>query len=69
MDPFICIVILNWNGGEDTLACLESLRFLDYPRRRVIVVDNASTDGSADAVAEGFPEVCLLYTSPSPRDS
>lgn len=60
MDPFICIVILNWNGGEDTLACLESLRFLDYPRRRVIVVDNASTDGSADAVAEGFPEVELI---------
>jgi GT2 family glycosyltransferase len=48
-------VVLNWNGGDDTLAALESLRGLD-----TICVDNGSTDGSDDAVEERFPEVELL---------
>lgn len=44
----IAIVILNWNGHEDTLECLDSvgeLRVIDF-ELRVIVVDNASTDDS-----------------------
>ncbi|MEO5577050.1 MAG: glycosyltransferase family 2 protein [Gaiellaceae bacterium] len=50
-------VVLSFNGREDTLAALESLRGLD-----TVVVDNGSTDGSADAVAEQFPEVELVRT-------
>lgn len=60
MDPFICIVVLNWNGGEITSDCLASLRLLDYPRFRQIVVDNGSTDGSAERIAERFPEALLI---------
>ena len=48
-------VVLSWNGREDTLACLESLRGAD-----TVCVDNGSSDGSADAVAERFPEVELI---------
>ena len=48
-------VVLNWNGGDDTLAALESLRGTD-----TICVDNGSTDGSDRAVEERFPEVELL---------
>jgi len=44
--PKIGIVLLNWNGWRDTIECLESLRFLDYPDFDVYVVDNASSDGS-----------------------
>jgi len=36
------IVILNCNGGQITLYCLESVPKIDYPNFRVIVVDNAS---------------------------
>lgn len=43
----VAAVVLSWNGREDTLACLRSLEGEDA---EVIVVDNASTDGSADAV-------------------
>ncbi len=43
----VAAVVLSWNGREDTLACLESLEGEDV---EVIVVDNASEDGSADAV-------------------
>jgi hypothetical protein len=48
-------VVLNWNGGDDTLAALESLRGIE-----TICVDNGSTDGSDGRVAEQFPEVELL---------
>jgi GT2 family glycosyltransferase len=53
----IGIVVLNYNGAQDTIACLESLRKARGGDRRVWVVDNASTDGSADilpgALADG----------------
>jgi len=44
--PSVSIVVLNWNGGEDTLACLDSLAGLTYPNFNVVVVDNGSTDDS-----------------------
>jgi GT2 family glycosyltransferase len=50
-------VVLNWNGGDDTLAALESLRGIE-----TICVDNGSADGSDRAVEEGFPEVELVRT-------
>jgi len=50
-------VVLNWNGGDDTLAALESLREID-----TICVDNGSTDGSDDVVEERFPGVELIRT-------
>ena len=48
--PKVAIVVLNWNDGAATLACLKALAGIDYPNVRVIVVDNGSTDGSADRV-------------------
>lgn len=48
-------VVVSWNGREDTLAALESLREID-----TVVVDNGSVDGSADAIAQRFPEVEMI---------
>jgi hypothetical protein len=39
----VCIIILNWNGFNDTVECLESLKKITYPNYDVIVVDNASS--------------------------
>lgn len=50
-------VVLNWNGGDDTVACLESLAAAGVS---VICVDNGSTDGSAEAVESRFPGVELV---------
>ncbi len=50
-------VVLNWNGGDDTIAALDSLAGLP-----AICVDNGSTDGSDDVVAERLPEVELVRT-------
>lgn len=57
----LSIVIVNWNTREILRECLESV--FESPGGRaaqVIVIDNASDDGSAEMVAERFPQVLLL---------
>jgi len=51
-NPKVSIVILNWNGWEDTIECLESLYQINYPKYDVIVVDNASEDDSLKKIRE-----------------
>jgi GT2 family glycosyltransferase len=58
----VAVIVLNWNGLEDTLECLESLQRSDYPAMSVIVVDNGSSDGSAPAIRARFPSVRLIET-------
>ena len=48
-------IVLSWNGREDTLSCLESLERVAREDLAVVCVDNASSDGSAQAVRERFP--------------
>ena len=64
--PEVAIVIVTWNGREDLLECLVSLQKLVPPRPSIIVVDNGSTDGTAGAVAEKFPDVKVI-ASPQNR--
>jgi GT2 family glycosyltransferase len=47
--PKTAVVVLNWNGADDTLGCLESLRRSTVPVH-AIVVDNDSSDSSADRI-------------------
>jgi len=57
----IChVVILNWNGRDSIRQCLQSVLHQTYATYRVVVVDNASTDGSRDIVRDEFPEVTLV---------
>lgn len=60
--PTVLIAIVNWNGKNDLLECLASLRSLDYPEDnyRIMVIDNGSTDGSPMAVSQYYPEVILI---------
>ncbi len=50
--PLIYIILLNWNGREDTIDCLDSLKDLTYPNYSVVVVDNASADDSVMKINE-----------------
>lgn len=50
-------VVLNWNGGDDTLSALDSLEGIE-----TICVDNGSSDGSDGRVEERFPHVDLIRT-------
>lgn len=60
MSSLISVVVVNWNGRRYLRDCLIALNAQTYPRREVILVDNASTDGSAEYVAAEFPEVHLI---------
>lgn len=51
MSEPVHVVLLNYNRWRDTIECLESVLRSDYPDVRVIVVDNASTDGSLERFA------------------
>ena len=64
--PFVSVVFLAYNRREPLLVSLrKTLVESGYPRARleVIVVDNASSDGTAEAVAREYPEVCLIRNS------
>ena len=59
----VSVVVLNWNGREDTLACLQSLRGIDYPSFKIHVVDNASSDDSVSSIRAAFPEVEIICSA------
>lgn len=63
--PSVAIVVLTWNGRDLTLDCLESLCRVTTPNVRVILVDNASSDGTADAVRERFGARVTVLVNPS----
>ncbi len=66
MTPKVAIVLLNWNGWRDTIACLDSLRRLDHSPVGVFVCDNASTDASvAEIVRWGAALNADEETSPA----
>ncbi|MCW4015013.1 MAG: glycosyltransferase family 2 protein [Candidatus Bathyarchaeota archaeon] len=52
--PSVSIVIVNFNGRELLRQCLHTILDTDYPNYNVVVVDNASTDGSLDTMKESF---------------
>ena len=60
--PVLSVCIVNWNTVADLRVCLQSLR--EHPftggAQEVIVVDNASADGSAAMAAAEFPQVALI---------
>ena len=53
-------VILNWNSGEMTAECIRSLLAMDSSDYEMVVVDNGSSDGSAEYLRRGFPEITVL---------
>jgi GT2 family glycosyltransferase len=61
IEPVVSIVIVTWNGKKYALECLASLQG-DRCRLpiEVIVVDNASTDGTPAAIREQYPDVKLI---------
>jgi GT2 family glycosyltransferase len=50
INPLVSVIILNWNGYQDTIQCLESILKLEYANYRIVICDNGSTDGSVDRI-------------------
>jgi GT2 family glycosyltransferase len=61
--PKACICILNWNGKRHLRDCLDSVISQTYGSFEVLVVDNASTDGSVSFIQDNYPSVNVLVLS------
>lgn len=60
--PLISIIFPNYNGGKEPIDCLKSIQKLNYPKNNieVIVIDNASSDGSDKKIKDRFPKIKLI---------
>lgn len=60
--PNVSVVIVNFNGREHLEACLPSIEALNFPKDKleVIIVDNASTDGSLQWLRSDYPKVKVI---------
>jgi GT2 family glycosyltransferase len=58
--PEVSVIIVNWNTRALLADCIRSIKAQTTARHEIIVIDNCSTDGSADMVAATFPDVVLI---------
>jgi glycosyltransferase involved in cell wall biosynthesis len=58
--PTVSVVILNWNGKEFLARCLEAVYSQTYQDFEVILIDNASRDGSIEEVEIRWPKVRVI---------
>ncbi len=60
--PRVYIILLNYNGWQDTVDCLHSLQNITYSNFYVVVVDNASIDGSVAKIKQWTQKNCGYLT-------
>lgn len=58
--PLVSVIVVSWNSRRFLEGCLSSVRGQTWPNVQLIVVDNASTDGSASYVKSAFPEALVV---------
>lgn len=63
--PKVYVLLLNWNGWQDSLECLESVFRNSYPNCRVILCDNGSSDDSLCLIKQWAAGELCAYAAPS----
>lgn len=58
--PLVYAIVLNWNGYEDSVKCIESLLNSSYTNLKILIVDNASSDNSAVLLVSKYPQIELI---------
>lgn len=61
----VLVIILTWNARTETGSCVESVLQLDHDRFDVLVIDNASEDGTVEALQQRFGDRILLLRNSS----
>jgi GT2 family glycosyltransferase len=61
--PSVAVVIVNFETPEQTIACVRSLQSQQYDSLSIMVVDNASRDGSAEKIARALPDIRLIQAN------
>lgn len=59
-DPLVSIILVNWNGKAHLATCLRSLAAVTYSSKEIILVDNASTDGSVQWVRSKYKNILVI---------
>lgn len=59
-NPFISIIIPHWNGIDILSECLDSIKKSSFSKIEIIVVDNASTDGSQEWIKDNHSDIILV---------
>ena len=59
----VSVIIPHWNGIDILSDCLDSLNKNSYSNLEIIVVDNASSDGSAEWISSNYPEIKLIQNN------
>ena len=62
MTSHVVVVVLNWNGWQDTVACIGSILRQNYASLKLLVVDNDSADDSVAQIKKAMPGVELLQS-------
>lgn len=62
-EPFIAIIILNYNQIKVTREFLDSCKSLEYSNYKIVMVDNASNDDPTDLIKENYPDVKIVRNS------
>jgi len=60
MPPLVYVIVLNYNGKDHLEYCLPSLLATEYENYHVVLLDNASTDGSVEYTRRNFPQVMVI---------
>jgi GT2 family glycosyltransferase len=63
--PLVSVVIVNYNSGLYLAACVRSVASSTYPRKELIIVDNASEDDSVTRVEALHPEAEIVQSTDS----
>lgn len=60
MQKEVYIIVLNWNGKDDTIECVKSLQKINYSNYKIVVVDNGSEDDSVSEIKKQFSKVKII---------
>ena len=63
LEPRVSIIIPHWNGIEVLSECLESLEKTTYPNLEIIVVDDGSTDKTAEIVCSNSEFILIEHNA------
>jgi GT2 family glycosyltransferase len=59
-NPRVSCVLVNWNGWQDTIECVNALKKCTYPNMNIVIVDNGSTNDSIAKIRLAHPDITLL---------